>query len=67
MNYKTSIRSHIITYILHYYSDFSHLFGRYDALRDFFAGKRSAREVARQYGYTVTSLYSLARDFRHHL
>ncbi|MDR1342630.1 MAG: transposase [Prevotellaceae bacterium] len=40
---------------------------RYDALRDFFAGKRSAQEVACQHGYTVSSLYSLARDFRSHL
>jgi transposase len=37
---------------------------RYDALRDFIVGKHSAEEVAHQYGYTVSSLYSLVRDFK---
>jgi transposase len=37
---------------------------RYDALRTFFVDGLSAQEVARQYGYTTASLYSLIRDFR---
>ncbi|MDR3327149.1 MAG: hypothetical protein LBT04_03325 [Prevotellaceae bacterium] len=37
---------------------------RYDALRAFFNEKRTAQEVAKQYGYTQSSLYSLVRDFR---
>jgi transposase len=40
---------------------------RYDALHSFFVDKRSAQEIATQYGYTVSSLYSLIRDFRVHL
>lgn len=40
---------------------------RYEALRDFFLEKHSAAKIAQQYGYTVASLYSLARDFRQHL
>jgi hypothetical protein len=40
---------------------------RYDALRDFFTGKRGAQEVAGQYGYTTASLYSLVWDFRNYL
>ena len=40
---------------------------RYDALHDFFAGKRPAAEVAAKYGYTLASFYSLIRDFRKHL
>ena len=40
---------------------------RYDALRAFFFEKRSAREVALTYGYSLSSLYSLTRDFRRHL
>jgi hypothetical protein len=37
---------------------------RYDALRAFFIEKCTAQEVAQQYGYTQSSLYSLVRDFR---
>ena len=40
---------------------------RYDALRAFFLEKRSAQEVADTYGYSLSSLYSLIRDFRFHL
>lgn len=40
---------------------------KYDALRAFFYEKRTAEEVARIYGYTISSLYSLSRDFRRHL
>ena len=37
---------------------------RYDALRAFFIERLSAEDVAIQYGYTVSSFYSLVRDFR---
>ena len=40
---------------------------RYDALRAFFFEKRPAEEVARTYGYSLSSFYSLTRDFRLHL
>ena len=40
---------------------------RYDALYDFFKNKLSAQEVANKHGYTISTLYSLARDFRKHL
>lgn len=40
---------------------------RYDALRAFFFEKRSAEEVANTYGYSLSSFYSLTRDFRRHL
>jgi len=40
---------------------------RYDALHTFFANKFPAAEVAKRYGYTLTSFYSLVRDFRKHL
>jgi hypothetical protein len=37
---------------------------RYDALRAFFFEKLPAEEVALTYGYSISSLYSLTRDFR---
>jgi hypothetical protein len=40
---------------------------RYDALRAFFFEKRPAEEVADTYGYSLSSFYSLTRDFRLHL
>lgn len=40
---------------------------RYDALRAFFFEKRPAQEVANTYGYSLSSFYSLTRDFRRHL
>jgi hypothetical protein len=40
---------------------------KYDALRAFFFEKRQAEEVAEVYGYTLSSFYSLARDFRLYL
>ena len=40
---------------------------RYDALRAFFFEKRPAEEVANTYGYSLSSFYSLTRDFRRHL
>ena len=40
---------------------------RYDALHDFFVDRQPAVKVADTYGYTLTSFYSLIRDFRKHL
>jgi len=40
---------------------------RYDALRAFFVDQLIASEVAQTYGYTLSSFYSLIRDFRKHL
>ncbi len=40
---------------------------RYDALRAFFYENCPADEVARAYGYSLSSLYSLTRDFRKYL
>lgn len=40
---------------------------KYDALRDFFYHKIKAEKVAKKYGYTTTSFYSLVRDFREYL
>jgi len=40
---------------------------RYDALHAFFVNKLPAAEVAATFGYTITSFYSLIRDFRKYL
>ena len=40
---------------------------RYDALHAFFVDKLSATQAADRYGYTLTSFYSLIRDFRKYL
>ena len=40
---------------------------QYDALREFFFLKYPAVEVAKKYGYTEASFYSLTRDFRNYL
>lgn len=40
---------------------------KYDALRAFFFEKLPAELVASTYGYSLSSLYSLTRDFRKHL
>ena len=37
---------------------------RYEALRAFFCEKKSAEEVAKQFGYTLASVYSLTTDFK---
>lgn len=37
---------------------------QYEALRAFYVEKKSAQEIAQQFGYTVSSLYSLTRDFK---
>ena len=40
---------------------------QYDALKEFFFLKHPARQVAKKYGYTEASFYSLTRDFRNFL
>lgn len=40
---------------------------KYEALRAFFLEDMPADAVARQYGYTVMSVYSLIRDFKKEL
>jgi hypothetical protein len=37
---------------------------QYEALRAFFYEKKSAQEIAKQFGYTTATLYSLVRDFK---
>jgi len=37
---------------------------RYEALRAFYFEKRSGEEVAKQFGYKLSSFYSLTRDFK---
>ena len=37
---------------------------RYEALRMFCYEKKTAQEVAHQFGYTITAFYSLVRDFK---
>ena len=41
-----------------------HLQKRYEAIRCFFVEECSAELVAQRYGYTVTTVYSLIRDFK---
>ena len=40
---------------------------QYDAMRAFFYGQQTASEVAERFGYAVSAVYGLARDFRRHL
>jgi len=40
---------------------------QYEALRAFFVERGEAAEVARRFGYTVMTMYSLVRDFRRSL
>ena len=40
---------------------------QYEALRAFYAGGCSAEEAANRFGYTISSFYSLARDFKKNL
>ena len=40
---------------------------QYEALRAFYVEGRSAAEVAEQFGYTLSSFYSLNRDFKQQL
>ena len=40
---------------------------RYDALKDFYQNNMTAKDVAQKYGYTVSSFYSLSRDFNKYL
>ncbi|MCB9296171.1 MAG: transposase [Lewinellaceae bacterium] len=40
---------------------------QYEAMRAFFYEKQPAAEVAERFGYTVSAVYGLARNFRRHL
>ena len=40
---------------------------KYDALKDFFQYELRAEDIAGKYGYTLSSFYSLSRDFTKHL
>jgi predicted DNA-binding protein YlxM (UPF0122 family) len=40
---------------------------KYDALRSYFVDCKSVQEVAQNYNYTLSSFYSLIRDFKKHL
>ncbi|MCB9348898.1 MAG: transposase [Lewinellaceae bacterium] len=40
---------------------------QYEAMRAFFYEQQTALEVAERFGYTVSAVYGLARDFRRHL
>ena len=40
---------------------------KYDALKDFFLHALAAEQIAKKYGYTLSSFYSLSRDFTKHL
>lgn len=40
---------------------------QYEAMRAFFYEKQSAAEVADRFGYTVSAVYGLVRNFRRHL
>jgi len=40
---------------------------QYEALRAFYLEKCSAEEVAKRFGYTLSSFYSLTRDFKKNL
>lgn len=40
---------------------------QYEALRAFYVEKCTGEEVAKRFGYTLSSFYSLARDFKKNL
>lgn len=40
---------------------------QYEALRAFYVEKCSGEEIAKRFGYTINSFYSLTRDFKKHL
>ena len=40
---------------------------QYEALRAFYVEGKPAAEVAQQFGYTLSSFYSLTRDFKRKL
>ena len=40
---------------------------QYEALRAFYTGQCSAKEAAKRFDYTISSFYSLARDFKKNL
>ena len=50
---------------IQYFSEPKHpLHRQYLALRSFFYEGKSAKDVADEYGYTVSTIYTLARDFK---
>jgi transposase len=49
---------------LAYFVTPSPLQNQYNAMRRFFHDKASAKEVAEEFGYTVSTVYTLARDFK---
>ena len=50
---------------INFFSNPTHVTHRhYEALRLFFLNNATAQEVAERFGYTVSSVYSLTRDFR---
>ena len=51
--------------VIQYFSELEHpLHRQYLALRSFFYEGNSAKDVADEYGYTVSTIYTLARDFK---
>jgi hypothetical protein len=55
----------IETAVVHYFSHPKQpLHRQYLALRSFLYEKKSAKDVAAEYGYTVNTIYTLARDFK---
>jgi len=52
------------SYFMQYENSFKR---RYDALKDFHQNNIPAKEVSEKYGYTLSSFYSISRDFNKHL
>ena len=50
-----------------YFSTSSSIKRKYDALREFYQQGLKAEDIVKKYGYTVSSFYSLSRDFTKHL
>ena len=50
-----------------YFSTSSSMKRNYDALRDFYQQGLKAEDISKKYGYTLSSFYSLSRDFTKHL
>jgi len=50
-----------------YFSTSSSMKRNYDALKDFYQQGLKAEDICKKYGYTLSSFYSLSRDFTKHL
>ena len=51
--------------ITSYFHESQHPFHRqYEAMRAFYLENKSAQQVAKQFGYTINAVYSLAQDFK---